>query len=170
MSADAAPGGYRLALSAYLIWGLAPLFWKLLDVPAMQLTAHRFWQVLVIGAVILWVRDRRSIRSLVADRRLTLVHLGAGALLAVNWLVYVYSIATDRVVDSSLGLLHQPSALGRHRCRHRRTPHPVAVARRRLGRHRRGDHHHRCRVIAVDLPRIGIDLRRLRAHQEDVTP
>ena len=108
MSADAAPGGYRLALSAYLIWGLAPLFWKLLDVPAMQLTAHRFWQVLVIGAVILWVRDRRSIRSLVADRRLTLVHLGAGALLAVNWLVYVYSIATDRVVDSSLGYFINP--------------------------------------------------------------
>lgn len=108
MSADAAPGGYRLALSAYLIWGLAPLFWKLLDVPAMQLTAHRFWQVLVIGAAILWWRDRRSIRSLVVDRRLALVHLGAGALLAVNWLVYVYAIATDRVVDSSLGYFINP--------------------------------------------------------------
>ncbi len=108
MSADAAPGGYRLALSAYLIWGLAPLFWKLLDVPAMQLTAHRFWQVLVIGGLILWVRDRRSIRSLLADRRLALVHLGAGALLSVNWLVYVYAIATDRVVDSSLGYFINP--------------------------------------------------------------
>lgn len=108
MNAGAAPGGYRLALSAYLIWGLAPLFWKLLDIPALQLTAHRFWQVLLIGAVILWVRERRTIRSLVVDRRLALVHLGAGALLSVNWLVYVYSIATDRVVDSSLGYFILP--------------------------------------------------------------
>ena len=108
MNAGVAPGGYRLALSAYLIWGLAPLFWKLLDVPSIQLTAHRFWQVLVIGAVILWVRERRTIRSLVADRRLALVHLGAGVLLSINWLVYVYAIATDRVVDSSLGYFINP--------------------------------------------------------------
>ncbi len=108
MSADVAPGGYRLALSAYLIWGLAPLFWKLLDVPAMQLTAHRFWQVLVIGGLILRFRDRRSIGSLVADRRIALLHLGAGTLLAVNWLVFVYAINTDRVVDSSLGYFINP--------------------------------------------------------------
>jgi len=64
--------------------------------------------VLVIGAVILWVRERRTIRSLLADRRLAMVHLGAGALLSVNWLVYVYSIATDRVIDSSLGYFINP--------------------------------------------------------------
>lgn len=36
------------------------------------------------------------------------MHLGAGALLSVNWLVYVYAIATDRVVDSSLGYFINP--------------------------------------------------------------
>lgn len=105
---ESAPGGYRLALSAYLIWGLSPLFWKLLDVPAVQLTAHRFWQVLVLGTAILWFRERRSLRSLLENRRVVALHIGAGLLLSVNWLVYVYAVATDRVVDSSLGYFINP--------------------------------------------------------------
>lgn len=56
----------------------------------------------------LWLRERRTIGSLLVDRRLLAVHLGAGALLSVNWLVYVYAIATDRVVDSSLGYFINP--------------------------------------------------------------
>ena len=105
---ESAPGGYRLALSAYLIWGLSPLFWKLLDVPALQLTAHRFWQVLALGTAILWFKERRSLRSLLTDRRVIGLHVMAGLLLSVNWLVYVYAVATDRVVDSSLGYFINP--------------------------------------------------------------
>jgi len=105
---ERAPGGYRLALSAYLIWGLSPLFWKLLDVPALQLTAHRFWQVLALGTAVLWFRERRSLWSLLTDRRVVALHVVAGALLSVNWLVYVYAVATARVVDSSLGYFINP--------------------------------------------------------------
>jgi len=77
-------------------------------VPATQLTAHRFWQVLALGSAILWIRERRTIRSLLLDRRLVALHVAAGALLAINWLVYVYAVDTDRVVDSSLGYFINP--------------------------------------------------------------
>lgn len=87
---------------------MSPLFWKLLDVPALQLTAHRFWQVLALGTAVLWFRERRSLRSLFNDRRVVALHVAAGGLLAVNWLVYVYAVATDRVVDSSLGYFINP--------------------------------------------------------------
>lgn len=58
--------------------------------------------------MLLWFRDRRTIASLLVDRRLVAVHLAAGALLSLNWLVYVYAIATDRVVDASLGYFINP--------------------------------------------------------------
>ncbi len=76
--------------------------------PALQLTAHRFWQVLALGTAVLWFRERRSLWSLLTDRRVVALHAAAGGLLALNWVVYVYAIATDRVVDSSLGYFINP--------------------------------------------------------------
>lgn len=64
--------------------------------------------MLLLGGVLLWRRERRSIRSLLVDRRLVALHVVAGALLALNWIVYVYAVDTDRVVDSSLGYFINP--------------------------------------------------------------
>lgn len=64
--------------------------------------------MLALGTAVLWFRERRSLRSLFADRRVVALHVVAGSLLALNWLVYVYAVATDRVVDSSLGYFINP--------------------------------------------------------------
>jgi len=102
-------GGWSFALSAYLMWGLAPLFWNLLgEVPVLQLTAHRVvWSLpLLIGLMVFWRKS--SLRSLVAERRVIVVHLTAVMLLATNWLVFLYAIDTDQLVEASLGYFANP--------------------------------------------------------------
>ncbi|MEX1287574.1 MAG: EamA family transporter RarD [Acidimicrobiia bacterium] len=100
--------GVLLALGAYLFWGLTPLFWKLLsDVPAVEQLAHRIvWSLplLVVAATI-----TRGIRRLGGvDRRGWARFLAGGLLLSVNWGVFVWAVASDRVVEASLGYYINP--------------------------------------------------------------
>ncbi len=109
MAASNQASGYGIALGAYLLWGLAPLFWKQVgSIPSADLTALRAVQTLVILLVFLAVVRQQSPRALVADRQSLRAHLLPGALLGLNWLVYVYAMATERVVEASLGYFINP--------------------------------------------------------------
>lgn len=108
-NSDSERTGFGFALGAYLFWGLAPIYWKLVDgVPAGQLTAHRVVQTLVCLLAFLVVARRQSPASLFADRAATRAHLLAGVLLALNWLTFVYAVSTERVVEVSLGYFINP--------------------------------------------------------------
>ncbi len=100
--------GYLTGFAAYFVWGSLPLFWKLLDAPPLQITVWRMVQAAVLMTGIVWWKERVSPRSLFADRRVSLIHLGTALLLCVNWFVYVYAIDTDRVVETSLGYFINP--------------------------------------------------------------
>ncbi len=101
--------GYGFAGGAHLLWGLLPVYWKLVSsISAGQLTAMRVLQTLVIVLGFLWIARRRSPRDLLRGGRATLVHLLASSMLATNWLVFVYAVSTDRVVDLSLGYFISP--------------------------------------------------------------
>lgn len=101
--------GYGFAIGAYLFWGLVPLYWKLVDsIPAGELTALRSAQTLLVSLAFLWFVRKQSPRALLTDRKSALAHLPAGLLLGVNWLVFVYAVSTDRVVEASLGYFINP--------------------------------------------------------------
>jgi chloramphenicol-sensitive protein RarD len=85
--------GILLGIGAYVIWGLLPLYLKLLHaVPATQVLAHRIlWSLLLLAAIVLPLKRAGAIRA--AARGRTLLLLVASALLiAVNWLVYIWSV------------------------------------------------------------------------------
>lgn len=101
--------GWRFALASYLLWGFSPLFWTLLsEIPSMQVTAFRvvFTLPIVVGLVVLWLPG--SVGALFANRRMAGLHLAAALLLACNWVIFVFAISTDRVVDASLGYFINP--------------------------------------------------------------
>ncbi|MEO1063807.1 MAG: EamA family transporter RarD [Actinomycetota bacterium] len=101
--------GYRSALLAHALWGLAPVFWKLLDhVPAAQLTAWRFVQTLAVMVLVQRVARGRTIRGLVASRASVSIHVAAVALLTINWLAFVYAVSAERIVELSLGYFLAP--------------------------------------------------------------
>jgi chloramphenicol-sensitive protein RarD len=72
-------------------------------VPAPEVLAHRIlWSTLLLGALLLW---RRGTRDGGMAWRLGAV---SGVLLATNWLIYVWAVQTDRVLEASLGYFIQP--------------------------------------------------------------
>lgn len=102
--------GLLAAFGAFCIWGLAPLYFKLLGhVGADEIIAHRvIWSMLLL-ALLLLVRERGRFRDRVrvAPRVLGALLLSA-ILIALNWLVFVYAINSDRVLSTSLGYFINP--------------------------------------------------------------
>jgi chloramphenicol-sensitive protein RarD len=97
-------------LTAYALWGLFPLYFPLLE-PAggLEIVAHRvLWSLLFIALLLTVLRRWSQVRALVTDRRRLLVLAGAGLLIAVNWLVFVYGVNSGHVVETSLGYFINP--------------------------------------------------------------
>ena len=104
------PRGLAAAASAFFIWGLLPLYLKALQgVPILQVTAHRIVWGCVFAFV--WLRMRGEMGQVWAALRdpTTRWRLCASAtLISVNWITYVYGIAANRVVETSLGYFINP--------------------------------------------------------------
>jgi chloramphenicol-sensitive protein RarD len=102
--------GVLYALGAYGIWGVAPAYWRALDaVPPAQLLAHRVLWSLAVGAVLLLVtRSASDLRTALGSRRQVLPIVTSAALIGTNWLTFIWAVATDRVLDTSLGYYINP--------------------------------------------------------------
>jgi chloramphenicol-sensitive protein RarD len=102
--------GVGAGLGAYVLWGVFPLYFPLLE-PAggLEIVAHRVaWSLLFIGLLLTVRRGWAQVRATVADRRTVLVLTAAAVLIAVNWLVYVYAVNSGHVVEASLGYFINP--------------------------------------------------------------
>jgi len=102
--------GLAAALGAFCIWGLAPLYFKLLGhVRADEIIAHRvIWSLLFLGLV-LALRERSRFWRHIRPRPRVLAALAlSSVLIAGNWLTFVYAINTDRVLSTSLGYFINP--------------------------------------------------------------
>ncbi len=102
--------GLAAALAAYGLWGVAPLFFKLLGhVGADEIIAHRVvWSVGFI-IVVLAIRQRKHLLNHLRVSPRTLLALAiSGSLVAANWLIFVHAVNTDRVLATSLGYFINP--------------------------------------------------------------
>jgi chloramphenicol-sensitive protein RarD len=110
-TADAPIGrGLVYGISAYTLWGVLPLFFLLLrPATAVEIVAWRIVLSLIFCALLLTVtRGWPALVRILRDRRTVLIMGGAGALILVNWLVYVYATLSDHVVEAALGYFTNP--------------------------------------------------------------
>jgi chloramphenicol-sensitive protein RarD len=100
--------GLLAGLASYLIWGLFPLFWPLVEpAGAIEILAHRIvWSLAFLLIVLALTVGFRWLRG-VGRRRLAQLALAA-ALITVNWGVFIYAVNNDHVVDSALGYYINP--------------------------------------------------------------
>jgi len=102
--------GVIAALTAFTFWGLVPIYYKgLQDVGAWEVLAHRvIWSIPVL-LLFLLVRDGKSFWK---GLRLPLKSIAwlvlSGLTISVNWLVFVWAVANDHVLDTSLGYFGTP--------------------------------------------------------------
>lgn len=102
--------GLLAGAGAYAIWGLLPLYIKLLQgVPAADVLAHRIlWSLLAVGLLLLATRAGPGLRAALAQPRLLLVLAGSALAIAANWLIYMGAILDGHVLDTSLGYFINP--------------------------------------------------------------
>jgi chloramphenicol-sensitive protein RarD len=100
--------GFVAGVAAYLLWGLFPLYWPLLDrAKPVEILAHRIvWSVVVLAIVLAATSGFRWAGSL-GRRRAGLLALAA-ALITINWGVYIYGVNSHHVVETSLGYFINP--------------------------------------------------------------
>lgn len=76
--------------------------------PALQVLAHRvLWSLLLLALVIVVLRRAAAIRAAARGRTLLLLCASA-ALIAVNWMVYIWSVQNGHVLEASLGYFINP--------------------------------------------------------------
>jgi chloramphenicol-sensitive protein RarD len=109
-SAYPANRGVICAASAYITWGVIPIFWKLLDhVGAVEIVVHRIVWTLIfaLAALAAWNRLPKlwvAMRSPNALAALT----ASAVLIAMNWGLFIWAVTADRIIDTSLGYYINP--------------------------------------------------------------
>jgi len=102
--------GLLFGISAYIIWGLLPLYWKLVEeAGAYEILAHRgIWSLLICVSLLALRKQLKSAYVMVrSSRTLSLLFLASG-LLTINWGVYIWSVTVNRVVEAALGYYITP--------------------------------------------------------------
>ncbi len=102
--------GILSAGAAFTLWGVFPVYLRLLkQVPAPEILSHRVvWSVVLL---LLILAVRRQWQWLTAVRRrpaIALAFAGSALLLGANWVVYIWAVNSDRVIDASLGYFITP--------------------------------------------------------------
>jgi chloramphenicol-sensitive protein RarD len=102
--------GVLSAFGAYLIWGLFPIYWKLIKhVPAIQLIGHRIiWSFIFLAVFLLITRQWPAMCSMAADRKVIRVYLIAAVLVGFNWFIYVWAVNAGYIIEASLGYFINP--------------------------------------------------------------
>lgn len=102
--------GMLYAASAFFIWGLFPLYFKILQsIPSLQILAHRMLWSLLFLAVVLGILGRWSwLPTVLRQKKVMLGFLVSATLLSANWFLYVWAVNNGRVIDSSLGYFINP--------------------------------------------------------------
>lgn len=102
--------GVAYAIAAYGFWGLTPIYWKALQAvsPPALLGYRILWSCAFGVALVSAARAWPELRRCVVSPRHGIPILAAALLLAVNWLTFLWAIATHRVLATSLGYYVTP--------------------------------------------------------------
>lgn len=102
--------GVIYAGSAFLIWGLGPIYWKALGaVPPLEIIVHRVvWAFILLLTTIVIGRFWDEFISALKDLRILLTLFLTSVILAGNWLLYVWAINNNYILQGSLGYYINP--------------------------------------------------------------
>ena len=104
--------GLAYGIGAYGLWGLLPIYFKLLQqVPSTAIVAHRIvWSMVSLAALVWVMKGWGEIRGALRHRGTVKLLILTSVLIATNWLVYVYAVNSGHILAGSLGYYLNPLA------------------------------------------------------------
>ena len=102
--------GVIYALAAYVMWGFAPLYFKLIDqVPAPEILMHRIiWSFVLLFFLVLVSGQLEQVLLLLKKPKKLAILLVTAILVAFNWLVFIWAVNSDQILEASLGYFINP--------------------------------------------------------------
>jgi len=103
--------GFISGISAYLLWGVFPIYFHVLKgkVAPDEILAHRIiWSLPVVAAILFRRNALSTIGPVFRDKRTLGILTVSAILIAMNWLIFVWSIANDRLLEASMGYFINP--------------------------------------------------------------
>lgn len=102
--------GILLAVSAYVFWGLLPIYWKSIQsVPALEIIGHRIvWAFLFLCIVQMFRNPWQRIHTKLKDRNTRIIFASTTCIIGFNWFLYVWAVNSGYVVETSLGYFINP--------------------------------------------------------------
>lgn len=135
-----AQSGILAMVAACFIWGLSPLFYKLLvHIPASEVLAHRaIWSLILFAAILALQGRLGEMRTVLTNRRRVGLTVLAALMVTTNWFLFIVATQIGRNTESSLGYYIYPL---------------VAVV---IGRFVFGEHLTRLQWLAVGLAALAV--------------
>lgn len=102
--------GLLAATAAYGLWGLLPIFFRLLHhVGSFELVAQRvIWSLALVIGLLTARRSLGPLRAAVGNSRVLLALIASGLLIGINWTTYVWAVNAGHIVAASLGYFLNP--------------------------------------------------------------
>lgn len=102
--------GVAFGLSAYLIWGFLPVYFKLLgDVLPTEVVAQRIvWSVVLLAVLIAGARRWPQLAVALRNPQALRILACSALLIGINWLIYIWAIGARHVLETSLGYFLNP--------------------------------------------------------------
>ena len=102
--------GIAFALSTFFMWGVFPVYFKLLaDVGAVQVLAHRIlWSAIILFALLYFSSKLRQVFRLLSIKKVALNLLASGVLISINWGVFIWAVERGQILETSLGYFINP--------------------------------------------------------------
>lgn len=109
-SSPSSRGGAWLAVAAYTLWGLLPLYWRALHtLPLGEVLAHRvLWSAATTLILLAALRRLPELAALARDRRKRSTLLLSAVLIGANWSIYILAVYRGELVQASLGYYVNP--------------------------------------------------------------
>ncbi|MBL4287527.1 EamA family transporter RarD [Vibrio fluvialis] len=102
--------GVILAISAYTMWGIAPIYFKAISsVSALEILSHRvIWSFFLLAALLHFGRQWRSVVCVFRDKKKMVYLLTTALLVGGNWLIFIWAVNANHMLDASLGYYINP--------------------------------------------------------------
>ncbi len=102
--------GFVMAALSYFLWGILPLYWKLVqEVPAFQILCHRIVWSLIFLLIIHLIRKKLNwLKAAFRRKKIVLTFLASSLFLSANWFTYIWAVNNGRTIEGSLGYFINP--------------------------------------------------------------
>ncbi|MGV3345468.1 EamA family transporter RarD [Enterobacteriaceae bacterium LUAb1] len=102
--------GIFCALGAYFIWGIAPAYFKLIDqVPPVEIMTHRvIWSFFFMLLLVSGTRHWKQVSTVLQQPRKVLLLACSGLCVASNWLLFIWAVNNQHILEASLGYFINP--------------------------------------------------------------